>query len=657
MPSASINRVLVANRGEIARRVFATCRRLGVGTVAVYSEPDADALFVREADVAVALGGSSPADSYLRGDAVIAAALATGADAIHPGYGFLSENAGFARAVVDAGLIWVGPSPEAIVAMGSKIGARERMEAAGVPVLPGAHLTDGESLDDAAARVGFPLLVKASAGGGGKGMRVVADAGALAGAVEAAQREAGSAFGDATVFLERYAPRSRHVEVQLMGDTHGTVLALHERDCSVQRRHQKVIEEAPSPAVDAALRARLADAAIKAGQALQYTGAGTVEFLLVDGTQDFFFLEVNTRLQVEHPVTELVTGLDLVELQLLVAEGRALPAAAAAPPLDGWAMEARLYAEDPANDFLPVTGTLTRFEVDDAVRVDTGVQSGSEISPFYDPMIAKVIAHGATREEAARKLADALARAAVQGTTTNRDFLVRVLRSPEFLGGEADTAWLDRADVAALAAPLLDAEQTRVAALAAALAGAAGRRAAATVLAGVPSGWRNNPAVPQVARFATAHEDELEVRYRYDRTGTQLVEPAGIVLHAVAADAVTLTADGLRRTYRVGPDAVTTPDGEAPLRKLPRFVDPTAALSAGSLTSPMPGTVLRVLAEAGAQVTAGTPLLVLEAMKMEHEIVAPADGTLSALPVAAGDQVSAGDVLAVVDAPDAQRAG
>ncbi len=535
----TIDRLLVANRGEIARRVFASCRRLGVQTVAVYSDPDADALFVQEADLAVALGGSTPAESYLRADAVIAAALATGADAIHPGYGFLSENAGFAQAVVDAGLRWVGPSPEAITAMGSKIGARERMQAAGVPVLPGAHLTDGESLDDAAARVGFPLLVKASAGGGGKGMRVVHEAAALAGAVEAARREAGSAFGDTTVFLERYAPRARHVEVQLMGDAHGTVVALHERDCSVQRRHQKVIEEAPSPAVGPELRAALADAAVKAGQALQYTGAGTVEFLLVDAdaaAPEFFFLEVNTRLQVEHPVTELVTGLDLVELQLLVAEGRPLPPEALDPPLRGWAMEARLYAEDPANDFLPVTGTLARFAVPEGVRVDTGVRSGDEISPFYDPMIAKVIAHGATREEAARRLADALARAQVQGTVTNRDFLVRVLRHPAFLAGEADTAFLDRADLDELSAPLLDADATRLAALAAALAGAAARRESAVVLGTLPSGWRNNPAVPQTVSYATAHDDELVVTYRMDRTGRQLAEPEGVVLHHVGPE-------------------------------------------------------------------------------------------------------------------------
>jgi acetyl/propionyl-CoA carboxylase alpha subunit len=638
----SVRRVLVANRGEIACRIFATCRRLGIGTAAVYADPDAAAPFVREADVAIALGGASPAESYLRGDAIIAAAQRAGADAVHPGYGFLAENAAFARAVGDAGLTWIGPSPEAIAAMGSKTEARTRMERAGVPVLPG-------STDPAAAeQVGFPLLVKASAGGGGKGMRLVERAEDLQAAVQAARREASSAFGDATVFLERYVPRSRHVEVQILGDAHGRVVALHERDCSVQRRHQKVVEEAPSPAVDPALRASLAAAATKAGETIGYVGAGTVEFLLTE-QREFFFLEVNTRLQVEHPVTELVTGLDLVALQLDVAQGGHVPDV---PPLDGHAIEVRLYAEDPANDFLPVTGTLERFHVPGDVRVDTGVEDGSVISPYYDPMIAKVVAHGATRDEAARKLADALTRAQVQGTVTNRDFLVRVLRHPEFLAGTADTGFLERTDAQELAAPLLDRAQTARAALAAALAGQSARRERATVQRTLPSGWRNNPSQAQSVTFATPHDDELTVRYRFARDGTTLTEPAGAVLHRASRDEVDLTADGVRMTYRIGAHAVGTPDGEVALRELPRFVDPAAALAAGSLTSPMPGTVLRVLAEVGAPVTGGQPLLVLEAMKMEHEIVAPADGVVGELPVVAGDQVQAGAVLAVIAEPD-----
>jgi propionyl-CoA carboxylase alpha chain len=486
-----IGRVLVANRGEIAARVFRTCRRLGISTAAVFSEPDAAAPFVRDADVAVALGGATPAESYLRGDAVIDAARRCGADAIHPGYGFLAENAGFAQAVLDAGLSWIGPSPAAIAAMGSKTEARSMMERAGVPVLPAA--APGDDL----SAVGFPLLVKASAGGGGKGMRVVERPEDLDRAIEAAQREAASAFGDDTVFLERFAPRARHVEIQILGDAHGRVVALHERDCSVQRRHQKVIEESPSPAVGEALRDRMAQAAVAAGEALGYVGAGTVEFLLT-GEDEFFFLEVNTRLQVEHPVTELVTGLDLVELQLRVADGGHAPDP---PPLRGHAIEARLYAEDPAQDFLPQTGTLTRLRFGDGVRVDSAVEDGSAISPYYDPMIAKVVAHGATRDEAARRLAGALARAHIHGTVTNRDFLVRVLRHPEFLSGDADTSFLGRHDPAELAAPLVDAGGVRLAAAAAALAGQATRRAAAVPGRSAPSGWRNVPSQLQTTTF------------------------------------------------------------------------------------------------------------------------------------------------------------
>jgi acetyl/propionyl-CoA carboxylase alpha subunit len=637
-----MRRVLVANRGEIARRIFATCRRLGLSTAAVFSEPDADALFVREADVAVALGGATPAESYLRIDAVLDAARRAGADAIHPGYGFLAESAAFAQAVLDAGLTWIGPSPEAIAAMGSKTEARERLADAGVPVLPGT--TDlGRAAD-----VGFPLLVKASAGGGGKGMRIVERPEDLDGAIEAARREAAGAFGDDTVFLERFAPRARHVEIQIVGDQHGRVVAFHERDCSVQRRHQKVIEEAPSPAVDAELRARMAAAAVAAGEAIRYVGAGTVEFLLSADGREFWFLEVNTRLQVEHPVTELVTGADLVELQLRVARGEPVPDA---PPIDGHAIEARLYAEDPANDFLPVTGTLERFTIGDGVRVDTGVESGSVISPYYDPMIAKVLAHGRTREEAAARLADALARAELHGMTTNRDFLVNVLRHPEFLAGEADTGFLERHDPAELARPLVDEEGRRLAAAAAALAGQAARRASARTLRTLPSGWRNNPSQLQVARF----EGDLEVGYRLDRHG-RLAELAvdgeplpAPRLHACTPDEVDLEVGGVRRRYRVSPGAVNTPDGQVDVRELPRFANPQEAAHAGSLQSPMPGSVVRVLVEPGAAVEARQPLLVLEAMKMEHEIVAPAAGTVTELRVSEGAQVETGAVLIVIE--------
>jgi acetyl/propionyl-CoA carboxylase alpha subunit len=661
MSERTIRRVLVANRGEIARRVFATCRRLGIGTVAVHSDVDADAPFVADADLAVGLGGSTPADSYLRGDAIVDAARRAGADAIHPGYGFLAENAAFAQAVLDAGLTWIGPSPAAITAMGSKTEARTRMEAAGVPVLPGRHLHGeaGDALLAAAEEVGYPLLVKASAGGGGKGMRLVEGPDGLDAGVAAARREAAGAFGDDTVFLEHFAPRSRHVEIQIVGDAHGCVASLHERDCSVQRRHQKVIEESPSPAVDESLRAEMSAAAVAAGEALRYVGAGTVEFLLT-AEGEFFFLEVNTRLQVEHPVTELVTGLDLVELQLLVAEGAPLPPDARQPQLVGHAIEARLYAEDPAHDFLPVTGALTRFRIPDGVRVDTGVTDGSVISPYYDPMIAKVVAQGATRAQASRRLADALARADVHGLTTNRDFLVRVLRHPEFLAGRADTAFLERHDAAQLAAPLVDAEGERLAAVAAALAGQASRRANARALGSLPSGWRNNPSELQRATFSRHHADELAVGYRLGRDGSladmRVGEEKldGVVLRHCRPDEVELEAAGVRRRYRIGTGLdgavhVNTSDGQVDLRELPRFADATGQVPAGSLTSPMPGMVIRVLAEAGAEVQAGQPLLVVEAMKMEHEIVAPTAGSLADLRVREGAQVEAGAILAVID--------
>jgi propionyl-CoA carboxylase alpha chain len=433
-----VNKLLVANRGEIARRVFRTARSLGLSTVAVFSDADAAAPFVGEADEAVHLPGSAPSETYLRGDLVIAAALATGADAIHPGYGFLSENAEFARAVLDAGLTWVGPPPAAIATMGSKLRSKELMAAAGVPCLP--------SWTSPTEASGYPLLVKASAGGGGRGMRIVRTPEELPEAFAGAGREALSAFGDGTVFIERYVERPRHIEVQVVADTHGHTVALFERDCSIQRRHQKVVEEAPSPAVSPALRAQLSAAAVAAAEAVAYEGVGTVEFVL-DPSGEFFFLEMNTRLQVEHPVTELVTGLDLVALQIAVAAGDPLPPEALSPTLTGHAIEARLYAEDAA--FLPQTGTLSLFEVpaSEGVRVDSGVETGSVVGVHYDAMLAKVIAHGATRAEATARLARALDGARVHGVVTNRELLVSVLRSPAWAANDVDTGFLDRHEV------------------------------------------------------------------------------------------------------------------------------------------------------------------------------------------------------------------
>jgi acetyl/propionyl-CoA carboxylase alpha subunit len=645
-----IQKLLVANRGEIAARVMRTAHAMGISTVAVHSDPDADAPFVRLADEAVRLPGAAPADTYLRGDLVVAAAQATGADAVHPGYGFLSENADFARACAEAGLTFVGPSPDAIASMGSKVEAKALMEKAGVPVLPGATVTEDTDLDAVAAGVGFPLLVKAAFGGGGRGMRVVAEPTELVAAVEGARREAASAFGDGTVFLERFVVDPRHVEVQILGDAHGDVVHLFERECSIQRRYQKIVEESPSPAVDEALRAELGAAAVAAGKAIGYTGAGTVEFVL-DRDGRFFFLEVNTRLQVEHPVTELVTGLDLVALQLWVAEGEPLPPEVVGAAPSGHAIEARLYAEDVPAGFLPATGTLHRFRIPElpGVRVDAGVADGSVVGTHYDPMLAKVIAHGRTRTEAARTLARALQRAEIHGVTTNRDLLVEILREPEFLAGRTDTGYLTRHDLGARPAA------GPIHAVAAALAAQAGNRASAPVLGGIPSGWRNVGGIPQHVVF-TLGGATLDIGYAFRRSGLEVTvdgERLPVRLLRATPDAVELEVDGVRRAYAVhrvhGWSYVDGPDGSAALAEVPRFADPNAVAHAGSLLAPMPGGVVRVLAARGDAVSAGQALLVLEAMKMEHTVVAPVDGIVAEIDVAPGDQVDTGQVLAVVE--------
>jgi propionyl-CoA carboxylase alpha chain len=651
-----ITTLLVANRGEIARRVFRTCRTLGIATVAVYSDADADAPHVREADAAVRLPGVSPADTYLRADLVVDAARQAGADAVHPGYGFLSENAAFARAVTDAGLTWVGPPPTAIEQMGSKIEAKRLMADAGVPVLSG--------LDPGAiTEADLPVLVKASAGGGGRGMRVVRALADLAAQVEGARSEAASAFGDGTVFVEPYLATGRHIEVQVMCDRHGTVWAVGERECSIQRRHQKIVEESPSPLVDRVpgMREELFAAARDAAKAIGYVGAGTVEFLAGEDGR-FYFLEMNTRLQVEHPVTECVTGLDLVGLQLGVAEGRRLPAGP--PPSQGHAIEVRLYAEDPAEDWRPHSGTLHRFEVPGVattfavplgagIRLDSGVDGGSVVSPHYDPMLAKVISLAPTRDVAARALAAALTRARIHGVTTNRDLLVNVLTHPAFLAGDTDTAFFERHGLAALATPLATEPAVRLAALAAALADAAANRADARVLGRVPSGWRNVVAAPQRKRF-TVGGTEHEVTYRLGRDG--LVGHDGVRLVSATPAEVVLDVEGVRRRFEVarypGLTCVDSPLGSVALVPVPRFADPAAQVAAGSLLAPMPGTVVRVAVADGDRVRAGEPLLWLEAMKMQHRIDAPADGVVTSLGVAQGDQVEVGRVLAVVTAEE-----
>ncbi|MFE0800756.1 biotin carboxylase N-terminal domain-containing protein [Streptomyces sp. NPDC058812] len=612
-----ISTVLVANRGEIACRIFRTCRELGIRTVAVHSDADENALHARVADAAVRLPGAASADTYLRGDLIVKAAVAAGADAVHPGYGFLSENAGFARAVVDAGLTWIGPPPEAIEAMASKTRAKELMG-----IAPLTRVTEAD----------LPVLVKAAAGGGGRGMRVVRHLGDLDDELTAARAEAASAFGDGEVFVEPYVENGRHVEVQILADTHGTVWALGTRDCSLQRRHQKVIEEAPAPGLTPELTGELHDLAVRAARAVDYAGAGTVEFLVADGRAHF--LEMNTRLQVEHPVTEAVFGLDLVALQLRVAEGHALENDP--PRARGHAVEARLYAEDPANGWAPQTGRLHRLAVPDGIRLDTGYTDGDDIGVHYDPMLAKAVAHAPTRAEAVRRLAGALERAAIHGPVTNRDLLVRSLRHEEFTSARMDTGFYDRhlADLTrgGTADPL--------APLAAALADAHGRSR-------FGGAWRNLPSRPQVKRYAMAGE-EHEVRYHHTRTG-----PAADGVRVVHADAhlVLLEADGVRRRFEVAAYGDRIHVNATRLTALPRFPDPTAQHAPGSLLAPMPGTVVRVaegLTE-GTTVQAGQPLLWLEAMKMEHRITAPATGKLTALPVAPGRQVEMGTLLAVVE--------
>ena len=663
VPPKPIRKLLVANRGEIARRVMRTCRAMGISTVAVFSDPDRNEPFVVEADEAVSLGGATPAESYLRADAIVAAARATGADAVHPGYGFLSEDARFARACEDAGLTFVGPPADAIASMGSKLEAKRVAQRCDVPQLATREVRDATSatLDAAVRELGLPLLVKASAGGGGRGMRIVRSRAELDESLASARREAGSAFGDDTVFLEPYVESPRHVEIQIFADAHGNVVHLFERECSIQRRYQKIVEEAPSTALDDGLRARMGEAAVRLAREIGYRGAGTVEFLLApDGR--FFFLEVNTRLQVEHPVTECVTGLDLVRLQIEVAEGRALPAAALAPRRDGHAIEVRLYAEVASEDGLrPATGTVHRLRFDEqpGLRVDAGVTDGSVVGVHYDPMLAKVIAHAPTRTEAARVLARALRRMRLHGVGNNRDLLIGILEHDEFLAGATDTHFLERHSPASLAAAARDAAGERILAVAAALAGQAAHRAEARVLRTIPSGWRNVAAAPMRVELA-ADERTYAVAYRIARGGLEVSVDGerveGIALREATPSRVVLEAASVVRRFDVerAGDTVFVDGvaGNAAFRELPRHPGGEVELAPGSLVAPMPGIVLRVNVAVGDAVAAKDELLVLEAMKMEHRITAPVAGTVAAVHVAAGDNVAAGTPLIVLAAEE-----
>ena len=662
-PAGPVTRLLVANRGEIARRIMRTCRTLGVDTVAVYTPGEEEAPHVADADAAVRLPvpeGRGAVDAYLDPAALVTAAHTAGADAVHPGYGFLSENAVFARTVIEAGLTWVGPPAEAVEEMGAKTRAKQVAREAGVPV--SAALEPDEVRDEH-----LPVLVKASAGGGGRGMRVVLARDALPDEVAAARNEAASAFGDPTVFCEPYVERGRHVEVQILADTHGTVWALGERDCSVQRRHQKVVEEAPAPELPDHLRENLHEAARRMAKAIGYVGAGTAEFLVPvddDGPGAPVFLEMNTRLQVEHPVTECVTGLDLVEWQIRIAEGEHLPEEGPPAPR-GHAIEVRLYAEDPGNDWRPRTGILHAFDVPAAttafapltapgVRLDSGVGAGDTVDTDFDPMLAKVVALGRDRRDALRRLAGALVGTRIHGVGTNRDLLVRVLRHPSFTSADLHTGLLSGERLTELARPLADTEAESLSALAASVAAAEAARTGGSVPAGVSANWRNLPSQPHLRRHTVAQDREITTSYRTSR-GTYLPDREGTRVLSAAPDNVVLEVEGVRRTFTVhtylgSPDVhVESALGLVTLGPVDPLPPPESVVDPGALPAPMPGTVTAVDVAVGEKVAEGQTLLRMEAMKMEHRITAPTTGAVREIPVETGQRVPAGALLAVLD--------
>jgi 3-methylcrotonyl-CoA carboxylase alpha subunit len=625
-----IKSLLIANRGEIACRIIRTARRLGVRTVAVYSDADAKALHVREADEAVHIGASPARESYLIGDKIIAAAKTSGAEAIHPGYGFLSENADFAQAVVDAGLVWVGPRSQSIRAMGLKDAAKKLMDQAGVPTTPG-YLGEDQApprLQAEADAIGYPVLIKAVAGGGGKGMRRVNASDAFMDMLQSCKREAAASFGDDRVLIEKYIERPRHIEVQVFGDAHGNVVHLFERDCSLQRRHQKVIEEAPAPGMDESTRAAVCGAAVKAAQAVDYVGAGTIEFI-ADASEGLrpdriWFMEMNTRLQVEHPVTEEITGQDLVEWQLRVASGEKLPLAQAELSISGWAMEARLYAEDPVHEFLPSTGRLDHFELGRGIRVDTGVEEGDRISPYYDPMIAKLIATGATRNEAIERLVDTLDQVEIWPVKTNAAFLARAASDPDFAAGDVDTAFIpSKIDILVPDPTPSD---------------AAWNLAANAMLAsdygndsGKPDPWRSlqgfRANAPADLRLALRQGGEVRI------VDVGADEEIGGVATA-HGDTMLVFSEGQTFAFSL-PGAGGAAGG--------------GAASDGTLLSPMPGRVIAVDARQGDKVAKGQKLVTLEAMKMEHSLVAPFDGIVAEFEAVEGAQVTEGTLLVRIE--------
>ena len=638
----TFHKLLIANRGEIACRIIKTAHEMGISCVAVYTEADSHSPFVRMADQAIKLS-----DSYLNSSEIINAAKQTGAEAIHPGYGFLSENAKFARSVQNEGLIWVGPNSRVITSMGDKLKAKDIAEKAGVPTLP--MTTDPKKANS----IGYPILIKAAAGGGGKGMRIVEDKKDLKEAIASAQREAKTGFGDDRVFIERYVASSRHIEIQILGDSHGNVVHLGERECSIQRRHQKIIEESPSPRVDSEMRATMGEAAIKLAKKLKYESAGTVEFLVDDKTGEFWFLEVNTRLQVEHPVTEEVTGKDLVYEQLRIARGEELGYSQDDITWIGSAIEARLYAEDPSNDFLPATGTLIAYESDSNIdaRWDTGIEQGSVVGTDFDPMLAKVITKGKTRTDAANKLALALESLHIGGVTTNRDFLVASLRTNDFLKGKTTSDFIEKTNPQR--AVILEGQSLENASSAAALWIQGFNRENANILKEIPTGWRNSRLPKQKISFHYLDED-VEVTYQSNRDGSfavndgttaRIIEwtPLGIDIEVNKSrffSKVTRDNDNV---------VVHGPWGDALFKILPRFTLPGSEQQAGGLVAPMPGKVIDLKVKVGSKVKKGDTLVILEAMKMEHQVKASEDGKVTKVLIKKDDQLENGALLMVVD--------
>ncbi len=638
----TFHKLLIANRGEIACRIIKTAHEMGISCVAVYTEADSNSPFVRMADEAVKLS-----DTYLNGKEIIEAAKRTGAQAIHPGYGFLSENAKFSRDVQKEGLIWVGPSSRVITSMGDKLKAKDIAEKAGVPTLP--MTTDPKK----ANTIGYPILIKAAAGGGGKGMRIVEDKKDLKEAIAGAQREALTGFGDDRVFIERYVASSRHIEIQILGDSHGNVVHLGERECSIQRRHQKIIEESPSPRVDSEMRATMGEAAIKLAKKLKYESAGTVEFLVDDKTGEFWFLEVNTRLQVEHPVTEEVTGKDLVYEQLRIARGEELGYSQEDISWKGSSIEARLYAEDPSKDFLPATGTLIAYENDTNIdaRWDTGIEQGSVVGTDFDPMLAKVITKGKTRIDAANKLALALETMHIGGVTTNRDFLVASLRTKDFLDGKTTSDFIEKTNPQR--AVILEGSMLENALSAAALWIQGQNRESANILKEIPTGWRNSRLPRQKINFRYLEKD-LEVTYKANRDGSFDVND-GTVARVIkwTSSGIDIEVNNSRFFSKVTRDSdnvvVHGPWGDALFKILPRFTLPGSEAQAGGLIAPMPGKVVDLKVKTGSKVKKGDTLVILEAMKMEHQVKAPEDGKITKVLIKKDDQLENGALLMVLD--------